>query len=89
MAGKTVILKDANDFSVETKLSGNRFVRAGWVRSEQEQEQRTGAGAGDQCSCFLPPAPVFCFLLLYSASCSWFYWPVFVSVAFVDGGRLS
>src|SRR5262245_17002501 len=37
MARETVILKDANDFFVETNLGGNGFVRAGWVRSKQEE----------------------------------------------------
>jgi len=43
MAGKTMILKDANDFSVETNLCGDGFVRASGVRSKQHEN-----GCGDQ-----------------------------------------
>ena len=35
MAGKAMVLKDANDLFVEADLGTNRFVRAGSVSSEQ------------------------------------------------------
>jgi hypothetical protein len=62
---------------------------------EQEQEQRAAAGAGAacrsraqeqapslSCSCSLPPAPVLCPLLLYSAPA-----PVFCGVLWKEEGR--
>jgi hypothetical protein len=39
MAGKTMVLKDANDFFGEADLGSNRFVRARWVSYEQNEKE--------------------------------------------------